>query len=128
METLIHKHMLVKATLGLTPNKDFRLDNDLKALVKIIDMKILSGPHTVWCDTPGNVGYSSAIIIETSSITWHSWNHTNELHLDIFSCKDFSIESVLNWLSRFNPTNIQYKFLDRDNNFKVINDYQTCTV
>jgi len=76
--------MLVKATLGLTPNKDFRLDNDLKALVKIIDMKILSGPHTVWCDTPGNVGYSSAIIIETSSITWHSWNHTNELHRHIF--------------------------------------------
>jgi len=98
------------------------VDLMLKNLVKIIGMKILSGPHTVWCPVAGNTGWSGTVIIETSSITFHSWteSHYPVIQLDVYSCKDFEIAAVLKWLSAFAPTKVDYKFIDREHAFTEI--------
>lgn len=116
---LQHKHLLVRAEVNSPPMADFDLAAELESLVKHIDMNILSGPHTVWCDNAGNIGWSGAVIIETSSITLHSWieSHYPVIQLDVYSCKDFSVDTVLLWLRQFDPEKIDYKFLDRENNF-----------
>jgi len=119
---LQHKHLLVRAQVNSPPLKDFDLGAELENLVRHIDMKILSGPHTAWCPVEGNMGLSGTVIIETSSITFHSWteSHYPVIQLDVYSCKDFSIKTILLWLSQFDPEKIDYKFLDREHDFREI--------
>ena len=40
------------------------------------------------------------------------------LQLDVYSCKEFDEQIIFKELAIFNPTKIDYKFLDRENNFK----------
>ena len=117
-----HRHLLVRAEVNSPPLRDFDLASELQSLVKHIDMNILAGPMTAWCPVEGNVGWSGVVIIETSSITFHSWTeaHYPVIQLDVYSCKDFEIDTVLMWLRQFEPERIDYKFLDRENEFKTI--------
>jgi S-adenosylmethionine/arginine decarboxylase-like enzyme len=116
---LQHKHLLVRAEVNAPPLKDFDLEAELASLVKHINMRILSGPHTAYCPVEGNEGWSGAVIIETSSITFHSWleAHYPVIQLDLYSCKDFEIATVLKWLSQFDLEKVDYKYLDREHGF-----------
>ena len=119
---LQHKHLLVRAEVNSPPLEAFDLTTELRSLVRHIDMKILSGPHTAFCPVRGNMGWSGTVIIETSSITFHSWmeSHYPVIQLDVYSCKDFEVNTVLMWLRQFDPERIDYKFLDREHNFRTI--------
>ena len=119
---LQHKHLLVRAEVNSPPLKDFDLESELRNLVQHIDMRILSGPHTAYCPVIGNTGWSGTVIIETSSITFHSWieSHYPVIQLDVYSCKDFDIQTVLMWLQQFDIEKVDYKFLDREHSFTEI--------
>lgn len=121
---LKHKHLLVRAEVNSPPLQDFDLESELRSLVNHIDMRILSGPHIAYCPVKGNEGWSGTVIIETSSITFHSWLESEYpvIQLDVYSCKDFEIKTVLKWLSQFDLERVDYKFLDREHNFKDILD------
>jgi S-adenosylmethionine/arginine decarboxylase-like enzyme len=121
--TLKHRHLLIRAEVNSPPQKNYDLGSELRSLVKHIDMKILAGPTTAWCPVEGNMGWSGTVIIETSSITFHSWmeSHYPVIQLDVYSCKDFAVDTVLLWLRQFDPERIDYKFLDREHDFKEIN-------
>lgn len=120
---LVHKHLLVRAEVNSPPlfKDGERLNNEIKSLIKAIDMNTLSGPHTKWSDVPGNEGYSSVAIIDTSSITFHSWKD-GVIQLDVYSCKDFAIKKVFMWLAQFDLEKVDYKYLDRDKGFKNLDD------
>jgi len=120
---LVHKHLLVRAEVNSPPlfKDGERLNNEIKSLIKAIDMNILSGPHTKWSDVEGNEGYSSVAIIDTSSITFHSWKD-GVIQLDVYSCKDFAIKKVFMWLAQFDLEKVDYKYLDRDKGFKNLDD------
>lgn len=119
---LHHKHLLVRAEVNSPPLRDFDLAAELRSLVNHIDMRILSGPHIAYCPVKGNEGWSGAVIIETSSITFHSWleSHYPVIQLDVYTCGDLSVDTVLLWLRQFDPEQIDYKFLDREHNFRTI--------
>lgn len=121
--TLDHKHLIVRAEVNAPPLfKDRqRLDDEMNSLIKAIDMNKLSGPHTEWSDKEGNEGYSSVAIIDTSSITFHSWI-TGVIQLDVYSCKPFAIKKIFMWLAQFEIEKLDYKFIDRNNGFKNIDD------
>ena len=124
---LQHKHLLVRAEVNSPPQQDFDLRSELESLVRHIDMKILAGPMTAWCPMEGNVGWSGTVIIETSSITFHSWTeaHYPVIQLDVYSCNDFEIATVLLWLRQFEPERIDYKFLDREAGFEEITNHRS---
>ena len=119
---LKHRHLLVRAEVNSPPFESFDLEAELRSLVRHIDMKILAGPTTAWCPVEGNKGWSGTVIIETSSITFHSWIESEYpvIQLDVYSCKDFEIETVMLWLSQFDPERVDYKFLDREHCFTEI--------
>ena len=121
---LVHKHLLVRAEVNSPPLfKDReRLDNEIKNLIKNIDMNILSGPHTEWSNVEGNEGYSSVAIIDTSSITFHSWLEPSVIQLDVYSCKEFKIKTIFTWLAQFDIEKVDYKYLDRDKGFKTLDN------
>ena len=76
-------------------------NNFIKELAELIDMKIISGPHSLYITDKGNEGVSSVSIIKTSHICVHSWDKKTPglMHVDIFSCKNFSIKKITKFLS-----------------------------
>ena len=124
---LQHKHLLVRAEVNSPPLYNFssrRLDLEIRSLINKIDMEILSGPHSAYCEEPGNLGWSSTAIITTSSITFHSWTETGVIQLDVYSCKDFRIRDVFTWLAQFDIERLDYKYLDRERGFTTLADDQ----
>jgi len=124
---LVHKHLLVRAEVNSPPLYNYSsdgLNKEIKNLIKHIDMEILSGPHSAYCEEPGNLGWSSTAIITTSSITFHSWTETGVIQLDVYSCKDFRIRDVFTWLAQFDIEKLDYKYLDRERGFTTLADDQ----
>jgi S-adenosylmethionine/arginine decarboxylase-like enzyme len=80
-------------------------DKFVHQIAKLLDMNIISGPHSTYIKDKGNEGVSSVTIIKTSHICVHSWDKVapGVIHLDIFSCKKFSVKNVSDFLKkRFN--------------------------
>ena len=88
----------------------------VKHLVDKIDMKSYGQPlleHFATHD-PTKGGYSLVQLIETSAITGHFVDENGDVYLDIFSCKEFSIETVKQIVTEFfSPERIKTIFLTR---------------
>lgn len=61
----------------------------VKELVSAIDMVAFGQPRIVMFGTGNKKGYTLVQLIETSDITAHFVEETNDVYLDIFSCKSF---------------------------------------
>jgi S-adenosylmethionine/arginine decarboxylase-like enzyme len=121
---LQHKHLLVKATIANHISDTSQISNWISELVNTIQMKILHGPVSVYCDKVGNKGVTAFAIIETSHIVLHTWDETDPacLQLDVYTCSNLEIDLVIKSLLIFQPTKLNYKFLDREYGFTEIND------
>ena len=88
----------------------------VKYLVEAIDMKAYGEPileHFATHD-PEKGGYSLVQLIETSAISGHFVDANGDVYLDIFSCKEFSIETVKEVVSKyFSPEQIKITYLTR---------------
>ena len=112
-----HYHLIVKFNT-LTPLvKAKKLGALLLKLVKVIKMKVLAQPVIRRVSDKGNEGLSGAVLIKTSHISCHIWDKFNPplVHMDIYSCKKFSILKALAFIKKhMKAFNITYAFLDRD--------------
>jgi len=85
-----------------------------KELVRRIDMKAYGEPIVVNFGEGDKKGYSLVQLIETSDITAHFVEETNDIYLDVFSCKNYNPATVLGVLREFfQPTKIDTTFLKR---------------
>lgn len=82
-------------------------------------MNVLYGPKSIYCLKEGNAGMTAFAIIDTSHIVLHTWDEETPavLQLDVYSCSQFEISTVLDAIKKFSPTHVDYKFLDRTNHF-----------
>jgi S-adenosylmethionine/arginine decarboxylase-like enzyme len=110
-----HKHLIIRAEVKNPPIDPVWATNWLTDLVQKIHMKILMGPYATYCSVPGNAGLTAAVIIETSHIVLHVWDEEEpaELQFDLYSCSSLNPQDIFNELDQFNPTKIEYKYLDR---------------
>ena len=114
-----HQHLIVKGKFK-NPTKSVEvLDNWLTELVHKVDMEVLAGPNSVYCDHPGNEGITGTIVLSTSHASIHMWD--SELpglfQFDIYSCKPFEAKTVLDHLEHFEMS--EYEFLNLDRNDKM---------
>jgi S-adenosylmethionine/arginine decarboxylase-like enzyme len=119
---LVHKHIVIRAEV-LSPPKDIDyMKKWFEDLIISIDMKILSGPHLVYSEVLGNRGFTGVCIIETSHIAMHTWDECDPsvMQLDIYSCKDFETNTILEKLKEFNIVKLEKILLDRENSIKLI--------
>lgn len=88
--------------------------NFVKQLVKDIDM-VPYGEPTIPNFGHGNkAGFSLNQWIMTSNITGHFVNENNEIYLDVFSCKPFTKETVVNLVRQyFNNQTIVERYFER---------------
>jgi S-adenosylmethionine/arginine decarboxylase-like enzyme len=119
---LEHKHLIIVSKI-----KNSKLDTDLinkwiKDLIEKIEMKILHGPVTIYCDKEGNKGVTGFAIIETSHIALHIWDEEDpgSLQLDVYTCSELDPNTVFQHLEIFKPVSTEWKFLDRKNGMNEI--------
>ena len=72
-----------------------------KRLVKDIDMVAYGEPQIVNFGSGNKAGYTLVQLIETSNICAHFVNENNTMYLDVFSCKQFDNEIVVNLVREF---------------------------
>jgi S-adenosylmethionine/arginine decarboxylase-like enzyme len=76
-----------------------------KELVKRIDMVAYGEPQIVNFGTGNKAGYTLVQLIETSNICAHFCNDTDTFYLDVFSCKTFDKDVVVQTVREFFHTN-----------------------
>jgi S-adenosylmethionine/arginine decarboxylase-like enzyme len=115
-----HKHLLIRAQITNPILNTEQISDWISSLVKIIEMKVLHGPVSVYCNKICNKVVTGFAIIETSHIALHTWDEEDPaiLQLDVYTCSKLDIDLVFDALSIFNPIKIDYKFLDREQGFK----------
>jgi S-adenosylmethionine/arginine decarboxylase-like enzyme len=101
-----HGHLLLT---GRTPKHvlakldEARLEHFLSDLVRRIDMHILIPPRAAYSREPNNTGYTGFVGVTMSHIAFHHWDISDPgiLHVEVFSCKPFEPDSVIEATKRF---------------------------
>lgn len=85
-----------------------------KTLVKKIDMVPFGEPQVIMFGTGNKKGYTLVQLIETSNICAHFVEETNDMYLDVFSCKPFNPSDVKEVVNNFFiPEEMKETFLNR---------------
>lgn len=86
-----------------------------KDLVNEIKMVPYGEPQVVMFGSGNKKGYTLVQLIETSNIAAHFVEETNDMYLDVFSCKPFQQSDVIKTVDRFfKPRLIRPTFVIRD--------------
>ena len=97
--------------------KDPRTVQDfIDALLHRIDMKPIGSTHIEYtaAEFPDKAGLTAVQIIVTSTIVAHFIDSTGDLYLDVFSCKQFDVETVAETVDEFfKPTKVRVNYLTR---------------
>lgn len=119
---LEHKHLIVRAELNEPPYQPQHIKLWMQDLVKKIDMNILMGPYAVYSEMEGNAGLTAVTIIETSHIALHVWDEVKPalMQLDVYTCSTLDINDVFEAIKVWDPTKIEYKYIDREHGLTLI--------
>jgi S-adenosylmethionine/arginine decarboxylase-like enzyme len=95
-----HKHLILNATVKNPIMTGDDCNCWLAELVNVIDMDILIPPSSTYCDIEGNEGVTGTVVITTSHISIHIWSKIENpyIRLDVYSCKDFCSNKVLEYV------------------------------
>jgi S-adenosylmethionine/arginine decarboxylase-like enzyme len=121
MNKLNHKHILVTARgLKSPPQKPKEVKKWLKRLVKAVKMKVFFGPEAKYCESSGNVGVTGIVGLETSHASIHCWHECQVpfLKMDLYSCDDFTLAAVMGMMKEFEPAEVEYMIVDRNEDKK----------
>ena len=90
------------------------IENFSKILVERIEMVPYGKPQIVMFGSGNKKGYTLVQLIENSNITGHFVEETDDLYLDVFSCKKFDINTVSAIVKmHFSPEHIKSTYLER---------------
>jgi S-adenosylmethionine/arginine decarboxylase-like enzyme len=79
-------------------------------------MNVISGPHVVYSDMVDNEGFTAVAVLDFSHLSIHTWDKVNPalIEFDLFSCKDFDVNIVLDKLNEFDIITSSQLVVDRD--------------
>jgi S-adenosylmethionine/arginine decarboxylase-like enzyme len=85
-----------------------------KQLVKDIDMVAFGEPQIHDFGSGNKAGFTLVQLIETSNICAHFVNENDTMYLDVFSCKTYDDEVVVDLVEKyFGATSIRRSYLTR---------------
>lgn len=113
---LEHKHLIVRAKMNKPPSDENEFGNWMLRLIEALDMELFMGPFVKYSNMQDNQGLTGVAVISTSSITAHFWDAVKPGlgQIDVYSCKDVNPQVVFAMLQEFEPTYLDYIFIDRD--------------
>lgn len=110
-------HLIVNAKNCLPPaiRSADMIRGFTKKLVKDIDMVAYGEPQVVMFGTGNKKGYTLVQLIETSNICAHFVEESNDMYLDVFSCKTFEKSTVERIVKEyFQPEKVESLLIPRD--------------
>ena len=119
----VNKHVLITGYLAEAPGPAFvpALHDWFRRLVEAVDMKVLIDPICVYCDDEGNEGVTGMVGITTSHSSIHFWSGNPSYYkFDLYSCKDFSLDTVAEMLKEFGTSKFTYTLINRDDDLNPI--------
>jgi len=121
-KVLEHKHLIVRAELNRPPTSTVKIGQWMYDLVEKIGMNILMGPYAVYSNMEGNAGLTAVTIIETSHIALHVWDEAEPalMQLDVYTCSTLDINDVFEAIKEWQPTKIEYKYIDREHDLTLL--------
>ena len=118
-----HQHLLVKCWVTNPPKKEELLNKWFNYLVETVGMKVVAGPTSVYVSDPGNEGLTGTVTLATSHGSLHCWDQLSPamVQFDLYSCKSFTLEQVMECFEPWGLISYSYVMIDRnDNDFKII--------
>jgi S-adenosylmethionine/arginine decarboxylase-like enzyme len=113
---------LIKGNILNPPKQEKELNAWLAELVEKVGMVVVAGPTSVYVDEPGNEGITGTVTLATSHAAIHVWDAKlpSMFQFDIYSCKEFETEVVLDHIDKFGLENCQWMKIDRnDSQMKI---------
>lgn len=119
-----HQHFLIKAYC----KKPLRSESDLNRwfieLVEQVGMVVVAGPTSVYVKELGNEGLTGTVTLATSHASIHIWdaNDPAMFQFDIYSCKEYDIQTVIDHLNEMELVTFDWMTLNRNGGISV-SDY-----
>ena len=117
-----HLHLIVRAHVNVPPTSEKELNSWLEELVDLVGMTVVAGPTSVYVRDEGNEGVTGTITLATSHASVHVWDHEKPslVQFDVYSCKEYSVDSVLDHLNKFSPESHEWMMIDRNEGLRVV--------
>jgi len=111
----IHKHTLIDFKCRNPISEPDILNQWLTELVRLVDMEIFQPASSKYCNDPDNSGITGTILLTTSHASIHIWDLVDKPFgkFDLYSCKEYDPQIVIDHLKLFEPYEVNYIVVDR---------------
>lgn len=111
-----HRHLIVRAHVKNPPQDAEVLSEWCKRVISDVGMQVIGGPLVVRGEMKDNEGWTAVAILDFSHLSVHTWDRVSPalIEFDLFSCKDFDLNKVLDKINEFDMIYYSYIFVDRD--------------
>ena len=112
----VHRHMFGTAYLTDPPRTVEQGERWLLELVELVGMEILIPPICVYCLDEGNEGLTGLVGLTTSHASFHCWSEVEQpfFQYDLYSCREFDPEVVVDHLRQFGLVDVEWSLVPRD--------------
>jgi S-adenosylmethionine/arginine decarboxylase-like enzyme len=125
---LQHKHLILALGVKYPPKTAEEVEAFQTFLIKRVDMEVaksptlLKNPMAYYCEIAGNEGTTGVGILETSHTALHVWDseYPAKFQFDLYSCKDFDVQQVINLCDSFGILGGTYLVIDRDTELTIL--------
>lgn len=116
-----HQHLLIKALCKKPIRSAEELNKWFTELVNKVGMVVVAGPTSVYVDEPGNEGLTGTVTLATSHASIHIWDESEPamFQFDIYSCKKYDIQIVIDHLNEMELISFDWMAIDRNDGISV---------